>query len=138
MQALSSSTRSNGASKPKLRRQVISQRCLRASRLPRTLLWCKFLIIQLVARVLLQPGLTVLAPCVCACGALQLRGNWVELETPDGDVYFANIVTKETSWDMPVEAEEAGEKENAAPQKQERVTERCTLICARPILTTHA
>jgi len=63
----------------------------------------------------------------------QLRGNWVELETPDGDVYFANIVTKETSWDMPAAAEEeAGNKENAvpeaaamspAPHKPERVTE---------------
>jgi hypothetical protein len=71
----------------------------------------------------------------------------VELETPDGDVYFANIVTKETSWDMPAEAEEeAGDKENAvpeaaimshAPHKQERVTERCALIFARPFPTIH-
>ena len=77
--------------------------------------------------------LTILTPCACACGALQLCGNWVELETHDGDVYFANIVTKETSWDMPAAAEEeAGNKENAvpeaaamspAPHKPERVTE---------------
>ena len=91
--------------------------------------------------------LTILTPCACACGALQLCGNWVELETHDGDVYFANIVTKETSWDMPAEAEEeAGDKENAvpeaavmshAPHKQERVMERCALIFARPSPTIH-
>ena len=89
-----------------------------------------------------------MTPCACACGALQLRGNWVELETPDGDVYFANIVTKETSWDMPAEAEEeAGDKENAvpeaaamspAPHKQERVTERCALVFARLFPTIHS
>ena len=45
----------------------------------------------------------------------QLKGNWVELESVDGETYFANIVTKETSWDMPAEAcEDTLEKENDA------------------------
>lgn len=37
----------------------------------------------------------------------QLRGDWVELETADGEVYYANINTKETSWEMPAALAEA-------------------------------
>ena len=80
----------------------------------------------------------ILLACMCACTAPQLRGDWVELETPDGEVYFANIVTKETAWDMPAAAHEEdslepSDKENAAPEavarspaahKQGRATER--------------
>jgi hypothetical protein len=47
----------------------------------------------------------------------QLRGDWVELESADGEVYFANIKTKETSWDIPEEARMGEDKENAHAQK---------------------
>ena len=31
----------------------------------------------------------------------QLHGYWVELESVDGEVYYANRITQETSWEMP-------------------------------------
>ena len=34
----------------------------------------------------------------------QLQGDWVELESAEGEVYYANTATKETSWLMPVGA----------------------------------
>ena len=37
----------------------------------------------------------------------QLSNDWLELENADGEVYYANIVTKVTSWDLPVEAQES-------------------------------
>ena len=37
----------------------------------------------------------------------QLNNDWLELENADGEVYYANIVTKVTSWDLPVEAQES-------------------------------
>eukprot|EP00961_Rhodomonas_salina_P058370 784418-Rhodomonas_salina.2 len=53
--------------------------------------------------------------------ARQLHGDWVELESADGELYFANIKTKETSWDPPPQAfspEKSG-KENAEPDREE-------------------
>ena len=44
----------------------------------------------------------------------QLQGDWVELESAEGEVYYANVATKETSWDLPLAAlaEQDAEKEN--------------------------
>ena len=43
----------------------------------------------------------------------QLQGDWVELESVDGEVYYANVATKETTWEMPVFLAEQESKENA-------------------------
>jgi hypothetical protein len=40
----------------------------------------------------------------------------VELESGDGEHYYANVVTKETSWDPPFACEAPPDKENALPQ----------------------
>jgi len=46
----------------------------------------------------------------------KLQGDWVELQSSDGETYFANVVTKETSWENPFGEEDPIEKENTTPQ----------------------
>ena len=37
----------------------------------------------------------------CCVHRRHLPNSWVELESPDGEIYYANVKTKETSWDQP-------------------------------------
>eukprot|EP00960_Hanusia_phi_P076790 768610-Hanusia_phi.AAC.2 len=55
-----------------------------------------------------------------------LPNSWVELESPDGEIYYANIKTKETSWDPP--ESDIEDKEN----RQENVLLPISKIAQQP------
>jgi hypothetical protein len=67
----------------------------------------------------------------------QLQGDWVELESVDGEIYYANVATKETSWELPTEAlsgQDAKENDENGPtagKHSEQRDDRCQYACGR-------